>query len=251
MCTRRSGTGSIGTGLRMQTFLVCATNLAILPVLCRHPNLRKSGYSAGGSSSGRGAQVAAGEVDWRSAAISAARSVCRRRLILCCRIWPLGHRHRTTACAIHRNQPPPRGIRGNLIPCRHHAEMARGATEPPEARCFKGDLASRVAGRVALEISGPESGADPAARKRATSTWISVVACADGTRCVRQDATCSAITSSMPMTFSAVRTRFTRSKPVMNRQVVWQLGQVRIPTMPSTELEESASSNMMPSTVLR
>jgi Amidase len=81
-------------------------------------NLRKSGYSAGGSSSGRGAQVAAGEVDWLSAAIRAARSVCRRRLILCCRIWPLGHRHRTTACAIHRNQPPPRGIRGKLIPCR-------------------------------------------------------------------------------------------------------------------------------------
>jgi hypothetical protein len=81
-------------------------------------NLRKSGYSAGGSSSGSGAQVAAGEVDWRSAAIKAARSSCRRRIYfvlpdLAARSPPSNH------CAIHRNQPPPGGIRGKMIPCRH------------------------------------------------------------------------------------------------------------------------------------
>ena len=36
-------------------------------------------------------------------------------IALCCQVWPLGHRRRATACAIHRNQPPPRGILGKLI----------------------------------------------------------------------------------------------------------------------------------------
>ena len=36
-------------------------------------------------------------------------------IALCCQVWPLGHRRRATAYAIHRNQPPPRGILGKLI----------------------------------------------------------------------------------------------------------------------------------------
>ena len=52
-------------------------------------------------------------------------------IALCRQVWPLGHRRRATAYAIHRNQPPPRGILGKQIRwCQPHRTRSRTRPEP-------------------------------------------------------------------------------------------------------------------------
>ncbi len=52
-------------------------------------------------------------------------------IALCCQVWPLGHRRRATAYAIHRNQPPPRGIRKLIWSCQPRGARRDRPVEAP------------------------------------------------------------------------------------------------------------------------
>ena len=102
-----------------------------------------------------------------------------------CQVWPLGHRRRATAYAIHRN-PPSSGIRGEAIPCCQRRDMARGVAGTSAAPC-------RIIFAAAVAVRHPAPGVTPHCLRHYATRLIE-----NGVRASGSCRSCSAAPASPP-----------------------------------------------------